>query len=50
MKFNVSALVFWAFLSLVFHLCGGNWLVGLTIGLGISLGIDILCGAFGRKK
>lgn len=36
MGFNWNALVFWAFLSLLFHLFGGNWMIGLAIGLGIS--------------
>lgn len=34
---NINAVVLWAVLSLGFHLMGGNWLVGLFIGLLISL-------------
>jgi len=37
MKINANAITFWAFLAILFHLCGGNWLLGLDIGLGISL-------------
>lgn len=42
MKFNPTAITFWAFVAIVFHLCGGNWLVGLAIGLGISLLCSLL--------
>ena len=39
---NVNAFTFWAFLALLFHVCGGNWQIGLTIGLGVSVAGFIL--------
>ena len=37
MNINPNALVLWAVLAIAFHLCGGNWLIGLLVGLCISL-------------
>ena len=37
MKLNISAVVVWAFLALLFHLIGLGWAWGLLVGLGISL-------------
>lgn len=37
MKFNINALVLWTALTLGFHLFGGDWKMGLFIGLCISL-------------
>jgi len=36
-KLNPLAVTLWAFLAIAFHLLGWNWLLGLAIGLGISL-------------
>lgn len=37
MKFYFNTLVLWATSSIGFHLFGGNWLIGLFIGLCLSL-------------
>jgi hypothetical protein len=37
MKLNINALVLWAALTLGFHLFGGDWRMGLFIGLCISI-------------
>jgi hypothetical protein len=46
MGININAIVLWVALSLGFHLFGGNWLMGLFIGLVISL---IAAIPFGKK-
>jgi hypothetical protein len=42
MGLNPNAVVFWAFLALVAHLVWGAPLVGLTVGIGISLLISLV--------
>jgi len=44
MKINTTAVIFWAVLSLGFHIFGGNWMVGLFMGLFISLIVDLVGG------
>jgi len=36
-RINPTAIYIVAFIAIVTHLCGGNWLVGVAVGMGWSI-------------